>query len=359
MAGNALRRRADEAPRTMPVRRVIALVMLTLALAAIFNANSLVHRSETKPYGANRDVWLSIWRPVQRLSHAFYLDQPRALVDAATGHDAGAGASFDFPSLADPALASGPEAAPAAAPASAPTPTAVPTVRPASVTAPLRLWVGGDSLAGIFGQSVVRLATDTGVIDARLDYRLSTGLTRPDYFDWPGEFHQVVREQSPDIMVVIFGANDAQGIRTPDGAVFQVGSDGWQREYARRVGLVMDMLDAPGRLVVWAGLPPMRDADFSGRLRDLDHIYKLEAAFHPGVVFVDTWSLFAGPNGGYAAYLPDAGGDMQLVREPDGVHLTRAGGDRLADEVFRVITAHVQLTPDATPTPECDERGLQ
>lgn len=356
MTGMGLRRRASDAPRTMPVKRMLVLVLLTLALAALFNANSLVRGSETKPYGHNRDVWLAIWHPVQDVSHALGLDRPRALADAVRGRDGGGTGSFDFPSLADPALASGPEAAPTVAPAVAPSPTPIPTVRPASATAPLRLWVGGDSLAGIFGQSVVRLATDTGVIDAQLDYHLSTGLTRPDYFDWPAEFHTVLRDQSPDIMVVIFGANDAQGIRTPAGDVYQVGSDGWQREYARRVGLVMDMLSAPGRLVVWAGLPPMRDAAFSERLQPLDRIYKLEAVMHPGTVFVDTWSLFAGPDGGYAAYLPDASGDMELVREPDGVHLTRAGGDRLAAEVMRVIAAQVDLSPEPTPAVP---RGLQ
>jgi hypothetical protein len=340
----------------MTVKRMLGLVVLTLALAALFNANSLVRGSETKPYGRDRDVWLSIWLPVQRVSGALHLDAPQTLADAVTGRGGGGSASFEFPSLADPALASGPEAAPTAAPVVAPSPTPIPTVRPASQEAPLRLWVGGDSLAGIFGQSVVRLATDTGVIDAQLDYRLSTGLTRPDYFDWPAEFHQVLREQSPDIMVVIFGANDAQGIRTPAGDVYQVGSDGWQREYARRVGLVMDMLRAPGRLVVWAGLPPMRDGDFSDRLRGLDQIYKLEAGVRDGVIFVDTWSLFSGPNGGYAPYLPDAGGDMQLVREPDGVHLTRAGGDRLAAEVFRMIEDRVDLRPEPTPAVP---RGLQ
>lgn len=346
----------DDAPRTMPVRRVILLVLLTLGLAAVFNANSLVRGSERKPYGRDRELWLSIWHPIQNLSDSLYLDRPRALVDGVTGRGGRGGGSFDFPSLADPALASGPEAATPVVAASGPSPTPVPTVRPPAADAPLRMWVGGDSLAGIFGESVVREAIDTGVINARLDYRLSTGLTRPDYFDWPAEFRGVLRDQSPDIIVVIFGANDAQGIRTPSGETYQTGSDGWRREYARRVGAVMEMLRAPGRLVVWAGLPPMRDGEFSGRLRDLDQIYRLEAGLHEGVAFVDTWSVFSGPDGGYAAYLPDASGDMRLVREPDGVHLTRAGGDRLAAEVFRLIRSKVRLEPETTPVPP---RGLR
>jgi hypothetical protein len=53
------------------------------------------------------------------------------------------------------------------------------------------------------------------------------------------------------------------------------------------------------------------------------------------VTFVDPWDLFLGPKGNYAAYLPDASGQLQLVRAPDGVHLTPAGYDRLARYVFQ------------------------
>ena len=353
MAANGVRQQSPASPRTMPVRQVLILVVATLSLAALFNANSLAHRAQTKPYGANRDVWLKIWEPVQNVSNAFYLDRPRALVDAATGRQTpgGGGSPFSFPSLAEPALASADPSTPTAVPSTDATPTPLPTVRPPTQQAPLRLWVGGDSLAGIYGQSLVRLATDSGVIDARLEYKLSTGLTRPDYFDWPSRLAEVLREENPDVVVVIFGANDSQGVLAPDGSVYQVQTDGWRHEYARRVGAVMDELRAPGRLVVWTGLPPMRDAEFSDRLGELDSIYKLEAALRPGVAFVNAWDLFSDPaSGGYAAYLKDTDGDIQLVREPDGVHLTRAGGDRLASAAFAAIGSRVSFVP-ATPTP--------
>ena len=62
-----------------------------------------------------------------------------------------------------------------------------------------------------------------------------------------------------------------------------------------------------------------------------------EAVLHPGVAYVDSWSLFVDGKGHYAAYLPDASGRKELVRTPDGIHLTPAGGDRLALAVWQSL----------------------
>jgi len=40
-------------------------------------------------------------------------------------------------------------------------------------------------MAQIFGSSLENLAEDTGFVKARLSYKVSSGLSRPDFFDWP------------------------------------------------------------------------------------------------------------------------------------------------------------------------------
>jgi hypothetical protein len=69
----------------------------------------------------------------------------------------------------------------------------------------------------------------------------------------------------------------------------------------------------------------------------MDHIYEAEAKKHPGVFYIPTWALFANEKGSYVEYLPDANGDPVLMRAPDGIHLTRAGGDRMAQATLDVI----------------------
>jgi hypothetical protein len=340
----------------MPAGQMLAVVVTTLLLAALLNADALVRDSETRPYGRSRDLWLNVWTPFQSVGDALLLDRPRAILDEVTGRGGDQGDPFDFPLPSSPAEAS--DAPPASAPAvlapsptTVPSPTPEPTVRPPTPAEPLRLWVGGDSLAGIFGSSLVRDSSDTGVISATLDYRISTGLSRPDYFNWPAELQRVSNEEDPDIFVLVFGSNDSQGLMNAAGEVYQPMSDGWRAEYRRRVAGTMDLVEQPGRLVVWVGLPPMRDGEFSSRLADIDRIYREEAAAHAGVVYVDAWTLLDDGAGAYTAYLPDGSGHVEQVREPDGVHLTRAGGDRLSSEVMRTIEDEVRLTSNTISTP--------
>jgi hypothetical protein len=47
--------------------------------------------------------------------------------------------------------------------------------------------------------------------------------------------------------------------------------------------------------------------------------------------------MFVDSSGKYSAYLPDASGGEQQIREPDGIHLARGGSDRLADLAITVM----------------------
>ncbi|HEY8060728.1 MAG TPA: DUF459 domain-containing protein, partial [Acidimicrobiales bacterium] len=169
-----------------------------------------------------------------------------------------------------------------------------------------------------------------------LDYRISTGLSRPDYFNWPVHLRDDVLPTDPEVMVVVFGANDAQPLEV-DGTVRQVSDPAWQAEYRRRVGTTMDLLRSAHRRVVWVGQPRMRSSDFDHRMGILDDIYAAEAEKRPWIHFVDSRPVLAGEDGGYAAYLPGEDGQPELARQGDGIHLSRFGADRLADAVFDVI----------------------
>src|SRR5204862_5306929 len=98
------------------------------------------------------------------------------------------------------------------------------------------------------------------------------------------------------------------------------------------------------------GMPPMRSTSFSATMRMLNGIYQAQAAARPGVVYIDPWPVLSGANGHYSAYLPNGSGDEELVRQPDGVHLTVAGDVRLAAAVFDVLRA-LWYPPASTPPP--------
>lgn len=321
---------ATAGDRPLAAGRVIVVGLVAFGLAALLNADSLSALANRQPFGWKRTVARGVLAPVRELSHVTRLNEPRAAIQEAIDRDPEAGTRTRSVVTAT--------TRPAAAP-----PPAIRLRRPTAGEA-LRLWVGGDSMAQELGTSVVEKATDRGSIDADLDYRISTGLTRPDYFDWPAHLRDEVLPGRPEVIVIIFGANDAQPMEV-DGTPFEVRTPQWQAEYRRRVALTMDLLGGDGRLVIWVGQPHMRKAEFSERMDILDEIYRSEASRRPWIRFVDSRPVLAPEGGGYSAYLPDGDGRPQLARQADGIHLSRFGADRLADAALAVLDVELAKAP--------------
>src|SRR5438270_2787964 len=108
----------------------------------------------------------------------------------------------DKPSVANTVHAAGHDAA------ATTTTVATKQCRALSTTDPLRLWVGGDSLAGSLGPSLGAIAGATGVVQPYFDSRVSSGLASPGFFDWPDHATTEMARLNPEIVVFIIGAND-------------------------------------------------------------------------------------------------------------------------------------------------------
>src|SRR5262249_7664626 len=77
---------ADDAARgDSPAGRVLVILVATLVLAMLVNADALVAKAEQKPLGPGRDRALAVWRPVQDVSHVLQLYRIRQVADWATG----------------------------------------------------------------------------------------------------------------------------------------------------------------------------------------------------------------------------------------------------------------------------------
>jgi hypothetical protein len=352
--------------RGMPAGKVLLGGLLGLGIAALLNAGALLRDAEQKPLGTDRDISLAVWEPVEALSSALQMTRPREWADEALGRDPDA-ELFEF-LISDVAVAASaptsteaeaPEAAASSA-VSTSTPdtptTAVPSTAPPTTHAwrpmsddQLRMWVVGDSMVNYFGDTLAGLANDTTVVEASAESLLSSGLTRPDFFDWPARLNEIVIADDPELLVLMFGGNDAQGIITPDGAAQPFG-EAWVREYSTRVGGVMDLLVANrDRWVVWVGQPIMDSDSFDAKMQELNAIFEAEAAKRERVVFVSTRDLFADENGEYSRFLTAADGAVVDARLADGVHLSTAGGRWLSQLLFERIREIYDLSGDPAP----------
>ena len=128
----------------------------------------------------------------------------------------------------------------------------------------------------------------------------------------------------------MFGANDNQALQTRR-EIHQFGSDGWKKEYRKRVEDVIGLLFQGGvRRVYWIGQPVMPETLFNNQVRLMNDIYSSVAEKTFGVEYIDAYALLS-KNGAYSQYLPGVDGKTVQAREQDGEHLTYAGGQIIAD----------------------------
>jgi hypothetical protein len=201
---------------------------------------------------------------------------------------------------------------------------------------PLRLWVAGDSLAQVPGDGIERVAT-AGVDVLGIESRLSTGLARPDLYNWYTRFNQVIAVLKPHVVVLSFGADDAHDYMAgvPGGrTVGTFGTPSWNAEYRRRVDGVTREFNAAGIRTIWLGLPIPDGPGFRHSFPIVNAILESVAKKHARLSdYVDTWHMLDSAHGKYTPYLR-VGGQLTLMRLPDGVHYTAAAGDLVARGVL-------------------------
>ena len=235
--------------------------------------------------------------------------------------------------------------------ASTSTTTTVPEHPPAYVRAvpvtadtPLGVWVAGDSQALFLGQGLRRDSPLKDLLAITTDQRHSTGLSRPSYFNWPVHLYAIATSYNPELVVATLGSNDWQAMTSEDGALLDRGSEEWNEEWSRRLGVAFDVLEAPHRQVIWVGLPPTRRDDFREGYALMNQLAAAEASSRDFVTMVDIWDMFGGDEPYRAAVVPpdDPEGRPVTVRQQDGVHLNRTG----AHWVVELITAEIEQIID-------------
>jgi len=339
----------EQTRRGVPAGKVLLSGLMGLVLAILLNAGALLRDAEEKPFGSARNVSVAVWEPVEGISSALGITKPREWADSALGRDT----DDKISDLSDDSDSGGTATTTSLGEGGSrsvvPPPT---TVWAPTEVDPLQLWVAGDSMVQFFGDVLVGIAQDTGVIEATAESKLSSGLTRPDFFNWPARLSEVISEEDPHAVVLMFGGNDAQGIVTSDG-VAQPFSDEWVAEYSTRVGAVMDLAAGDeNREVIWVGQPIMNSADFDFKMQQLNEIYETEAASRPRVTFVATRTLFADESGGYSRYLLDDDGGRVDARLTDGIHLSTEGGRRLSEVLVATLGSLIPLEPDDAAQPQ-------
>jgi uncharacterized protein len=335
--------------RPSAAARVVVLVALALAIAALLNARALRKTAEIQPHGFGRDVGLALTSPLVRATSFLRLDRPRQELKSALGRSSddridttvllAVPAAARKPKQRKPRPLPVPTTAPATPKKRRPAPRPLPVFTPAR---PLTVWIAGDSLVEVPGQALERAAGVGGSIRVLpIESQVATGLGRPDVYNWFTRIRDVIATKHPRVAVLSFGSNDEHDYLSgvPAGVrLGPLGSPSWDAEYRRRVEGVTAEFAAAGTFVVWLGLPIARGEGWNRGFRIVNSILAGVARRHPARArYVDAYRMFEDAHRHYADYLPNGHGQLVRMRASDGVHYLAPAGDLIA----RVVLARL------------------
>lgn len=207
------------------------------------------------------------------------------------------------------------------------------TPAPTAATSPGPITVIGDADAGRVSAA---LAASGFEINDRS--KISSGLARPDFYDWPATIDDLLPTiPASSTVVMVIGGNDGQALQSVDRelAGLQPETPEWFNEYAERVRTLATSIVTAGHPLVWVGAHGTQVGETNQQMVDVNDATERALENVPGVLYVSTWDVLRGPSGASPS---------ETVVGEDGVILTALDpqfGGTLTDAGVHLLTLRV------------------
>ena len=197
-----------------------------------------------------------------------------------------------------------------------------------------------DGLWGGFSALVPRNSCLKAGVELGRFAKNSTGLTRPEKYNWPDEAKRIGDSFKPGLFVMSLGLNDRQSV-VVGGKVTLDNSPDYPARYKERVTAVLKSVAASRASLLWIGLPAMREAAPDRDAREKNKMFAEAIAEFgdPTLQYVPPWRLNPTGDDKFASYGPDQNGKMIQIRASDGEHFTPAGEMLVAAYLLPKMTA--------------------
>ncbi|NVJ03301.1 DUF459 domain-containing protein [Myxococcus sp. AM009] len=215
-------------------------------------------------------------------------------------------------------------------------PAAAPAPSPEVARKHKVLLLGDSLIATGFGEYLQAQLDAHPRIQSARRAKSSTGLARPDFFDWMDVGREEVERHQPDVVVVILGGNDGQSLQdTQGGKAIRWGQAEWEAAYRQRINDFLAVLASPGRKIVWLELPTTGLKRFEQKLRIIRALQREVISSRQDAVHLDTRPFFTDAKGRALRQARVDGFRRPMrLRMADGVHFTVAGGRYFANKVY-------------------------
>ena len=193
--------------------------------------------------------------------------------------------------------------------------------------------ITGDSMMQYIGMIASQNYPKLGLKVLDLS-KQSTGLLYKKSHNWAQVIKDAIaKNKDIKLLVMLIGANDPWG-RSINGKFYELNSSEWREFYARRVDEIYKIDKASNVKVLWLSLPCMQKTDYAKKIELLNEIYK-SVSEQNGQFFINT-SEYLCQNDNFLTHL-NINGKRSKIRQDDGIHISKAGSQILADEILKRI----------------------
>jgi hypothetical protein len=207
--------------------------------------------------------------------------------------------------------------------------------------APRVLLIGDSNFFGPLGHTLRKTFMQAGYV-AKLRGKPSSGLARPEFFDWFAEAERLIDEAHPDLVIVMLGANDVQRVTWPHlgDRIQWRDEEPWRRAYRGRYRAFARFLAERVPEVVM--LSPTNRGWDSARAAVTRVREEQQRAVRglANVHWIDMFPLSSNADGSWLCDGAEAGsgqggtGKRVFYRRSDRIHLTKAGGKLVGERVI-------------------------
>lgn len=198
----------------------------------------------------------------------------------------------------------------------------------------------GDSLSMGYGASAQWGLPPKSVVSVMSVGKISTGLTATSYYDWPSRITALCESQAPAAFVLSFGANDLIDLKDAQGHYLRFGSAAWSEAYEARALHTVELAKSCGAKVAWMKLPPMREASYEAKIKQLR--LAQEAACKASDACVEPFSGLGKAESLFVEQLT-LNNKSHLLRAGDGIHMAPYGYKLASDRALSLLGFQADL----------------
>lgn len=222
------------------------------------------------------------------------------------------------------------------------------------------VFFAGDSLMQGIAPHIQRwLKQKYGIASINLS-KQSTGLSYPNFFDWPDTIEKTLTSK-PNIklLIVFLGPNDPWDFPNPQnrgGPYLKFKSEAWKTVYQQRIERILTAAQQAGVRVIWLGVPHMKANKLETQMNYLNQVMYETVA--PRAIWLPTDNLLSDGQDQYVDNIL-IDGAMVRMRSKDGIHFSIPGQKYIAAYVQKHISYSEPQTVPATRLPENHQEEMQ